>query len=157
MQKTQFQIDAARGWLKVKWWLPVFLASAFFKTFIAFQGQDLLGNAIYPILSLLHKITVFSGLVTCWFGLDMLVRWFMVRKWFVWLSAFSFMIYAMHAPLVAYLINPALLVLKPIYGSQFFAFLLLPLAIIILIIGTAWLIRKLLPSTYSLLTGGRGF
>jgi peptidoglycan/LPS O-acetylase OafA/YrhL len=80
----------------------------------------------------------------------------MDRKWFVWLSAFSFMIYAMHAPLVAFLIDPALSLLAPLPGTHLITFIALPIAMISAIIVSAAILRKLLPGAYGLLTGGRG-
>jgi membrane-bound acyltransferase YfiQ involved in biofilm formation len=74
----------------------------------------------------------------------------------VWLSAFSFMIYALHAPLVAYLIDPAIAVLQPMPSARLFAFILLPLAVIALCVATGAALRRVTPGFYGLLTGGRG-
>ncbi len=156
MQKTDFSIDKPVNWLNPRWWGLAFIVLAAIKTLLAFRGQDYLGNAIFPVLALLHKTVILSGLIACWFGLDPVVKFFMGKKWFVWLSAFAFIIYAMHAPLVAYLINPALSILKLLPGSQLIAFILLPVAVIILAIGTGALLRRLSPAIYGLLTGGRG-
>jgi membrane-bound acyltransferase YfiQ involved in biofilm formation len=81
----------------------------------------------------------------------------MDKKFFVWVSAFSFIIYSVHAPLVAYLINPTLALLDPLPGTQLLAFALLPLAIIILAVAIGSLLRMISPKIYGLLTGGRGF
>lgn len=156
MQKTSFSIESPSKRLQPRYWGILFLTLITVKTYLAFKAQPLLGNAIYPVLSILHKATVLSGLIFCWYGLDSLVKWFMEKKWFVWTSAFAFMIYALHAPLVAYLIDPALALLSPLPGSQMLAFILLPLSIIISAIGIGVLIRWLLPGLYSLMTGGRG-
>lgn len=156
IQKRDFAIDAPGRWFRPRWWGVAFVILAAIKTFLAFNGDVYLGNAIKPVLIILHKMVIVSGLIACWFGLDGLVRWFMDKHWFVWLSAFAFMIYAMHAPVVAYLINPTLEILKPLPGTHFLAFTLLPVTMIVLIIGTGALLRKTLPGVYSLLTGGRG-
>jgi membrane-bound acyltransferase YfiQ involved in biofilm formation len=81
----------------------------------------------------------------------------MARPWFAWLSAFSFIIYALHAPFIAYFINPVIALLQPFEGARLAAFVLLPLLVIALCVGLGALLRALLPKTYSLLTGGRGF
>jgi fucose 4-O-acetylase-like acetyltransferase len=156
MQKTDFNIETPANTLRPLRWGLLFVFLAAVKTLLAYKGQEFLGNAIYPLLIILHKTVVVSGLIACWFGLDRLVRWCMERKWFVWLSAFAFMIYAMHAPMVAYLINPALAFLSPLPGTQILAYIMLPLCIILFSIATGALIRKISPRTYSLLTGGRG-
>jgi fucose 4-O-acetylase-like acetyltransferase len=156
MQKTGFRIDARPRIMKPIWWGIAFVGISGIKTILAFTGEPYLGGAVFPVLTLLHKLVVLSGLMACWYGLDKLVGWCMNRKWFVWLSAFSFMIYAMHAPLVAYLINPVLLMLEAVPGAHLIAFFLLPLALIIAIISFSALTRKILPGLYGVLTGGRG-
>lgn len=156
IQKTDFAIDTPARWLRPLRWGVAFVFLAAAKTYLAFNGQEFFGNAIFPALTILHKSVVLCGLIACWFGLDHLVKWCMAKHWFVWLGAFAFMIYAMHAPLVAYLINPALALLTPLPGTHIFAFILLPVCIILLSVGAGALLRKISPRTYGLLTGGRG-
>ena len=156
MQKSEYTIEAPGRWFRPFWWGLAFVILAALKTFLAFTGETYLGKGIYPVLLILHKMVVLSGLIACWYGLDSLVRWCMDRRWFVWLSAFSFMIYAMHAPVVAYLIDPALALLNPLPGTHFLAFILLPLSVILACIGTGALLRRVSPGIYGLLTGGRG-
>ncbi|MEI6059530.1 MAG: acyltransferase [Bacteroidota bacterium] len=156
IQKTDFTIDSPRRWFRPLWWGVAFVLLAAVKTILAFKGEPYLGRAIFPVLSLLHKTVVISGLISCWYGLDFLVRWFMNRRWFTWLTAFAFIIYALHAPLVAYLVDPVLILLEPLPGTHMLAFILLPISIILSAIGLGALLRKISPSTYGLLTGGRG-
>ena len=156
IQKAGFPIESPRPWLNPAGWLIAFVGLATLKTWLAFRGQPLMGDSVYPLLALLHKGTVISGLVACWYGGDDVVRWCMARPWFVWLSAFSFMIYALHAPLVAYLIDPAIAVLQPMPSARLFAFILLPLAVIALCVATGAALRRVTPGFYGLLTGGRG-
>ena len=156
MQKTDFSIETPLHWFRPLWWGVAFVMLAAIKTFLAFNGQVYLGNALTPVLIILHKSVILSGLIACWFGLDPLVRWCMDRKWFARLTAFAFIIYAMHAPLVAYLINPVLALLSPLPGTHILAFILLPFAVIILAISTGALLRLISPKVYGLLTGGRG-
>ncbi len=156
IQKTDFSIETPGRWFRPLWWGIAFIFLAAIKTFLAFNGETFLEKAIFPILTILHKLVILSGLIACWYGLDRLVHWFMNKRWFVWLSAFAFMIYAMHAPVVAYLINPALRLLNLLPATHLLAFVLLPLTMIILIIGTSAFLRRISPGLYSLLTGGRG-
>ena len=97
MQKTNFNIDRPNKWLQPKIWFLVFIILSIAKTWLAFQPPF---NDIGPVLLLLHKLVVLSGLICAWYGCNTLVQWFMNKKWFAWLSAFSFMIYVLHAPLV---------------------------------------------------------
>jgi membrane-bound acyltransferase YfiQ involved in biofilm formation len=80
----------------------------------------------------------------------------MARPWFAWLSAFSFMIFALHAPLVAYLIDPTIEALQPVPAARLLAFILLPLAVIALCVAAGAVLRRATPGFYGLLTGGRG-
>ena len=156
MQKTNFNIDIPARWLKPLWWGTAFILLAAVKTFIAFQGQPFLGNGIFPVLTLLHKLVILSGLITAWYGCNAIVKWSMQRKWFVWLTAFSFMIYAVHAPLVAYAIEALFNVVKQVPCYRLLSFIFLPLTIIAFAVGTGALLRNLWPRLYGILTGGRG-
>jgi len=131
------------------------VGAAAVKTFLAFNGH-LVGMPVQPLLLLLHKCVGLSGLVTVWYGFDRVVECFMARRWFVWPSAFSFIIYALHAPLVNY----AMTFLFP-YGEgvphfRLLMFVGLPLAVIAICVGTGAALRRLAPGFYGLLTGGRG-
>jgi hypothetical protein len=66
------------------------------------------------------------------------------------------MLYALHAPLVAYLIDPAIAALQPAPAARMLAFVLLPLAVIALCVATGAALRRVAPGVYGLLTGGRG-
>jgi len=156
MQKTGFNIEHPSRGLKPAVWGIVFISFALIKTLIALKGQAYLENAMFPVLTLMHKTVVLSGLIACWYGLDPLAAWCMERPWFTWLSSFAFMIYAMHAPLVAYLINPALTLLSPLQAPALLAYILLPLTILVFCIGSGVIIRSLAPRIYGMLTGGRG-
>ncbi len=80
----------------------------------------------------------------------------MERKWFVWISAFSFMIYAMHAPLVAYATDAVFSIVRTFPEYRLLTFIFLPMVIIAFCVGAGALIRKVIPKVYSVLTGGRG-
>ncbi|MEI7662119.1 MAG: hypothetical protein WCK34_07975, partial [Bacteroidota bacterium] len=105
---------------------------------------------------IMHKLVIFSGLVTAWYGCNGMVEWFMNRRWFVWLSSFAFIIYAMHAPLVAYATDAVFLCVGQIPHYRMLTFIFLPLVIIALAVGTGALLRRLWPEFYGVLTGGRG-
>jgi len=157
MQKTQYNIDKPAAWLRPGLWGPVFVLSAVIKTWLAFQGQVFLGNAIFPVLAVLHKLTILSGLITAWYGCNAFVTWCMNRKWFVWMSSFAFMIYVVHAPLVLFATKLVFSSINhfPLYRMT--TFILLPLLIITFAIGLGALLRKVVPGFYGILTGGRGF
>jgi fucose 4-O-acetylase-like acetyltransferase len=157
LQKTDFNIERPGRLLNPLIWGTVFVVLAAVKTWIAFKGMPVLGRDVYEVLVVLHKTVLFSGLIACWFGLDFLVRWFMDKRWFVSLSAFSFVIYAMHAPIVSFGIDPSLNWLHSLAAARSIAFVLLPLVIISLCVVSGAILRKVSPRGYGILTGGRGF
>ena len=156
IQKTNFSIETPAKYLKPIYWGVVFITLSLFKTWLAFEGESLIGEAVYPLITLLHKFVIASGLITCWFGLDKLVHIFMNQKWFVWLSAFSFFIYALHAPWVAIFIDAMFEWLQFIEGYRMITFVLLPLLVIGICILLGAALRRISPDTYQFLTGGRG-
>ena len=154
LAKKNKDLTVVPKWLNLKWIAPVFLIVCTAKSILAFYA---LPNMFYGItLLLLHKITVFTGFITIWFGCDAMVRWLMNQKWFVWVSAFSFMIYALHVPLMNYTHHFILPFIQKLPLYRLMDYLLLPLAIILFSIAVGAFLRKLTPGFYSLLTGGRG-
>lgn len=156
IQKSDFNIEKPGPYFKPKFWGLVFLIMASLKTYLAFNGMPLLGEATETVLTLLHKLTIASGLIACWFGSDKVVSLFMKNPRLVWLSNFSFIIYALHAPLIAILINGMFHMLNFIPGYRIISFVLLPILIIAGCVGLGLLLRWISPKTFSLLTGGRG-
>jgi len=156
MQKTNFDIDHPKRWLNPVVWGSVFIGLSAIKTFIAFKGDPMMGESVFPVMTIMHKLVVFSGLITTWYGCNALVEWCMNRKWFVWISAFSFMIYVMHAPLVAYATEAVFALVSQVPYYRMLTYIFLPLTIIGFTVITGALLRRLFPGFYSLLTGGRG-
>ncbi len=155
--KKQLDIEHPPHWLNLPVCAIVFITAAAAKTWLAFKGLHSIGTSVFPMLILLHKLVVFTGLAVVWFGCDRLVRYFMRRKWFIGLSAFSFMIYALHVPLVTYLIDPFFSLVNNFRHYRMVTFIFLPLLLIAFCIAVGWLLRKTFPKVYGVLTGGRGF
>lgn len=153
MQKTNFDIDTPGKWLQPKWWFVVFTVLSIAKTILAFQVPF---NGIELVLLLMHKLVVLSGLICAWYGCNALVKYCMGKSWFVWLSAFAFMIYVLHAPLVVYATQAVFLHARDWAGYRMLTFILLPLCLIALSVTAGALLRKFLPKLYSFVTGGRG-
>lgn len=156
LQKHNFDIINPGKVLRPLPWMVAFLLLSVLKTLLAFKGLAWMGNNVYLVLTVLHKMVVGFGLIACWFGLDALVRWCMARRWFVWLSAFSFIIYALHTPLIAFAINGSFDWLQPLPGYRLITFLVLPLVTIGVCICFGVLLRRFLPKVYAVLTGNRG-
>ena len=111
---------------------------------------------IEPLLLLLHKLVVVSGLICAWYGCNAMAKYCMSKAWFIWLSAFSFMIYVLHAPLVVYATKDVFLLTHNWYAYRMTTFIVLPLGLIILSVIIGALLRQMLPKVYSFVTGGRG-
>lgn len=156
LQKKQFDIEKPGPRFNPLIWGIVFISLAILKTWFAFKGQAIMGEVVFDVLAVLHKLVGFSGLIACWYGLDFLVKRCMDKKWFIWLSAFSFIIYVLHAPIVTFSINGMLTWLHPFAAYRSMAFVLLPVTIIIFCIIVGILLRNVAPKSYRLLTGGRG-
>ena len=65
IQKAGFSIESPRPWLNPTGWFIAFVSLATLKTWLAFRGQPLMGDSVYPLIALLHKGTVISGLIAC--------------------------------------------------------------------------------------------
>jgi fucose 4-O-acetylase-like acetyltransferase len=156
MQKTNFDIDIPKRWLNPLWSSVIFLGLCAIKTILAFMGEAYLGGSVYPVLAIMHKLVILSGLITAWYGCNRIVEWCMNRKWFVWLSAFSFMIYAMHAPVVAYATDGLFAIVNQLPHYRMLTYIFLPLILICIIVVVGAALRNTFPKVYSLLTGGRG-
>jgi len=153
IQKTNFNIDEPNKWLQPRLWFLVFMVLSITKTILAFQTPF---NGIEPVLLLMHKLVVLSGLIFAWYGCNALVKWCMNKNWFVWLTAFSFMIYVLHAPLVVYATKAVFMQISDWYAYRILTFIFLPLCLIALSVIFGALLRRLLPKVYSFVTGGRG-
>jgi len=153
IQKTNFNIDVPTKNLKPKIWGIIFISLAFIKTIIAFKGHF---EGVFPLLLLLHKLTVFSGLVTAWFGCNSLVNYAIKKQWFMNLTSFAFMIYVLHAPIVVYINKMALTHFNYYYNYRILIFVIEPILIIAIAVLIGFVLRKFQPKLYLFLTGGRG-
>jgi fucose 4-O-acetylase-like acetyltransferase len=154
LQKTQWNIEERPQWLNIKLVAAAWILVAAAKTILAFQPN--LGGWSFPALLLMFRFVEFSGLLVAWFGMNWLVRWCMARQWFVWSSGFSFMIYALHVPLVNYLLDPAFQQWSGLPMFRLMLYFALPLALVGLSIGVGAVLRRVVPPVYGVLTGGRG-
>lgn len=153
IQKNNFNIDTPKKWLNPTFWGIIFFTTAIFKTLLAFSEN--VPQHYYTIIHLLHKLTVFSGLVFAWFGSNGFVKWLMSKKYFIQLSSYSFMIYVLHAPLVVYLMYVSRHYFYMYDNYRFATYVLESFFLIILSVLVGFLLKKTVPKLYSILTGGR--
>jgi hypothetical protein len=122
------------------------------------SDKDSIGNfnCNELLMTLIHKLVVISVLIVMWYGGDSVVKYCMNKRWFVWLSAFAFMIYVVHAPFIVYATKAIFLQINHWYGYRMLTYVFLPIFILILSVLIGSLMRKFMPVVYSFVTGGRG-
>ena len=135
--KRQKNIEDVPRWLNLPLFAFIFITICAVKTWLAFKAPNF-GNFIFPVLSILHKLVIALGLLVVWFGCDGLVSFFMNKKWFIHVSAFAFIIYALHVPLVTYLIDPVFNLIKAFPYYRLATFIFLPILIIAFCIAVRW-------------------
>ena len=109
------------------------------------------------VLYILHDVSIASGLLAIWFSGDTAVKWFMKKKWFVWATSFSFIIYALHVPLIHYATRLAFIYLRSFANYRLLTYFIIPVFILLFCIAAGAVFRRLWPKGYRVATGGRGF
>ncbi len=154
--KSHKDVEFKPKWLNLPIAVLLFVVIAGFKTWLAFDVKYINASRFF-MFSFLHKVTILLGLLVVWFGCNELVNYLMGKHWFVKLSSFSFIIYALHVPLITYLIDPFFGIIEIIPYYRIITFFVLPILVILFCMLTGWVLRKTMPKVYSVLTGGRGF
>ncbi|MEO6550629.1 MAG: acyltransferase [Ferruginibacter sp.] len=156
LNKSNYPIDKKPEWYSNYLGWLFFIGISIIKTFMAFELEPTAATTFWVLITL-HAITILAGIVAVWYGGDALVRWCMSKKWFVWLTAFSFVIYGLHVPIIKYI--GAFMFNKwhqfPYY--RLLAYFAAPIVVVALCIATGAILRAWVPKTYKVITGGRGF
>lgn len=153
-ESTAFPIRVSSLYKRL--FLLAWLVLTALKTVLAFRGQAWIGDSVYTVITLLHKGVIVVGLLAVWFNLDPLVRYFMNKDWFQRSTRYSFFIYAVHAPLVALMIDPLLQGLSDCPGRRAILYVVWPLMLVLLAVVLSSLVRHFFPKFHSVLTGDRG-
>lgn len=156
LQKRSYPIDRKPDWFSYYLSWLVFAGVCVIKTFMAFEFEERT-PLLYWVLTILHIVAIIAGVIAVWFSFDPVVDWFMERKWFVWASAFSFFIYGLHIPILAYVTALFFQYKNSFPGYRLFTYLSATSIVLLFCIITGALLRKLLPKVYNVMTGGRGF
>ncbi len=155
LNQSKFPVDRKPAWYSnfISWLF--FLGFGIIKTFMAFEFEEYGFATSFPMV-FLHYIAILAGVIAVWYSSDPMVKWCMQRKWFVWTTAFAFVIYGLHVPLLPYVTNLVFLYCKELPYYRLVTFIVVPFLILLFCIGTGALLRRLLPRFYRVLTGGRG-
>ncbi len=156
IQKTNFPIIKKPKWLSAFLCWLFFIGVSVIKTFMAFELEADNPETTY-ILVTLHMITVFAGILAVWYGADPVVKWFMRRRWFLWSITFSFIIYALHVPLIQYTTRLSFIYFHHLKLYRLGTYILVPALLLLFCIAVGALFRRLFPKAYRVATGGRGF
>ncbi|MBS4066918.1 MAG: acyltransferase family protein [Chitinophagaceae bacterium] len=163
IQKKNFSVEVQPKWFSLGLCLITFIGLSVIKTFMAFELEPFdfrtasIFNSTAIILTLLHQFSVIAGILAMWFGADKIIHKIMKQEWFHKVSGYSFFIFGMHVPLLPYVMTWAMLTFSFLPLHRLILYLLVPLAVLMVCIWIAGLIRKLMPKVYLVLTGGRGF
>lgn len=153
--KNNYPVYKKPAWFShYRSWL-FYLGISVIKTFMAFELEPDNPATAY-VLYALHDITIAAGILAIWFGADGIVGWCMNKKWFVRASAFSFIIFALHVPLVNYTTRLAFIYWHNLPDYRLLTYIIVPFVILFFCIGTGALLRSLFPKVDRIATGGRG-
>ncbi len=147
-------------WLRLPVAAALWVGAAASLTTVAFAVEPdpatgIGGRWFFSMLAL-YRLSEAAGVLTAWFGLDWLVRRAMARRWFAWLTGFSFLIYVLHVPTVNYATELSFRFGRGVPHIALLTYLLLPLVIVAVAVMIGAALRRLVPGAYALLTGGRG-
>jgi hypothetical protein len=109
------------------------------------------------ILYTLHDISIGAGILAIWFGADEVVKWCMNKKWFERTTNYSFIIFALHVPLIHYTTQLAFLHWNHFRYYRLLTYAIVPVVIFFFCLITGKLLKSTLPKVYKIATGGRGF
>jgi hypothetical protein len=156
LKKSNFSMERQPRWFSLPLAWLFFIGCSVIKTFMAFELEPFQMSSVWA-LSLLYASSVITGIMAAWYGLDNVVRWCMSKKWFVKGTAYSFVVYAMHVPLVFYLTRLFYIFFSDVPNYRLLTYIFAPLLTLCICIATGALLRKFLPGVYKVITGGRGF
>jgi len=156
LSKRNYPIDKKPEWFSRYICWITFIGLSVIRTFMAFEFESY-HNVYIAAMLILQGVTVVAGILAVWFSADAVVKWCMSRKWFVWLTAFSFVIFALHIPLLAYVMRLTTMFVHNMNGYRLLTYIFVPLAVLFFCVVVGALLRKVLPGFYKIATGGRGF
>lgn len=148
-------VVAKPAWVRVRLFGVLWLLLCAVRTWMAFAFHEYSTSITTPML-LMYRASEVLGLLTVWYGLDGLAQQAMRRAWFRWLTGFSFIIYALHVPLLNYATEAALALGASVPLINWWTYVFVPLAVCALAVLVGAALRRVSPPVYSVLTGGRG-
>jgi hypothetical protein len=107
-------------------------------------------------LIIIHRVCILIGMISAWSIYDVfLSRSFLEEKNYFWVFSYSFFLFAFHEPILTIVKKFLLSVLPRSEAYILASFFLTSLIVIIVSILVGSLIKKVLPSIYGVISGGR--
>lgn len=154
--KNNYPIHKKPAWFSYYLSWLFYLGISVIKTFMAFELEPGEPATVY-VLYALQDISIASGILAIWFVADPIVKWCMNQKWFVRVSSYSFIIFALHVPLIHYSTRLAFIYVRNLQNYRLLTYLIVPILILIFCIAVGSFLKKTFPKAYRIATGGRGF
>ena len=155
-QKQGIFLEKRPKWLSTGIFFILFIGLCIVKTFMAFELEPNVLSTFFT-LTILHRIAILCGMIAIWYGIDPVIKYTVNQKWFQQISKYSFFIFALHVPMLPYLMTFALNITSGFWLNRITCYLLIPIVVNVISISVGALVKKSLPKAYSILTGGRGY
>ncbi len=155
VNKTSYPIDKRPVWFSSYLYWLLFAGLVFIRTFMAFEFESH-DHISYWTMTILYYSAVLAGVAAVWYSGDAVVKWCMNKKWFIWASSFSFIIFGLHVPLLNYVMSITNIYMHNIPLYRLTSFIIIPTSMVFFCIGVGALLKWLVPGFYKLATGGRG-
>jgi len=123
---------------------------------MAFELEPNTGVTFFTLM-LLHRASVICGMIAIWYGIDSIIKKTVQQKWFMQISNYSFFIFALHVPLLPYLMEFVINSTEGVWMNRLLSYLFVPLIVMLFCVLTGSIVKQYFPRTYLLLTGGRGY
>lgn len=153
LHQRQINLENPPAWFRLEWFAAGWLMLLLLKTALAFGPYDVVRPALELIM---YRVSQIPGVLVVWFGYDRLRRGRLPSATWLRLSAFSFIIYGMHAPLLHIVSNGLLLHFGESEPVLWWVYIGSSLAVIGACTLAGIALKALVPSVFGILTGGRG-
>jgi surface polysaccharide O-acyltransferase-like enzyme len=153
LRMKQIDVQIPPKWFQLGWITAGWLGVLLLKTALAFGSYDGIGPTVQLFL---FRIAQATGVLVIWFGYDWLMRGRLPAQVWLRLSAFSFIIYGLHVPMLHIIENALLIKLGESQEVLCWVYWGTSFGIIGICIVVGMLLKYLIPALFGLLTGGRG-
>lgn len=153
LRHRELNVQQAPTWFRLRWFAGVWLLLLLLKTSLAFGQYD--GPSTTAQL-FLFRICELLGVPVIWFTFDRLMRGRLPGPKWMALSNYTFIIYGMHVPLLHLISEGLFMTYGESEATRWWVFLVVVSSVISICLLTGMLLKRLTPTVFGWLTGGRG-